>query len=108
MSILSGTIAITAGDHWSAAGWLFDWVLEFLAQEIKSEEAASSLREVVNENLGWLDISDFRPEDAEELRQVIAEELLAAANAQLPRSMSGRSDAIALLAELVSKAGRQR
>ena len=100
---MAGTIAVAPHNHWSAAGWLFDWTLDFLAGRVTDPKVAAGLREITSENLGWLGLEDFGPGAARELRGLIQQELLTAAEQQLPADLAGRARALALLGELVSE-----
>jgi hypothetical protein len=104
--MMAGTIAVAPQIRWSAAGWLFDWTLEFLAGRVTDPKVATGLREVISENLGWLGLEDFGPGAAQELRALIQQELLTAAHQQLPADLAGRSEALDLLGELASEVGR--
>jgi hypothetical protein len=101
---MSGTIAISPDVRWSAAGWLFDWTVEFLADKVADPDVASDLREIVTENLGWLGLDDYGPEARAELRDIMQHRLLAAANENLPQTVPNRPAVIELLQELADKA----
>ncbi len=101
---MSGTIAISPENRWSAAGWLFDWTLEFLADTSANAEVAANLREIVAENLGWLGLDDYGPKIAADLREVIRHQLVAGADQRLPHTVPDRPAVIELLRELAEKA----
>jgi hypothetical protein len=105
--MMAGTIAVAPDRRWSAAGWLFDWTLEFLAGRVTDPKVAAGLREIISENLGWVGLDDFGSEVAREIRALIQQDLVAAADQQLPADMAGRSEAMELLSELVSETSRQ-
>jgi len=50
---------------------MFDWTVEFLADNVTNERAAAQLREIVGENLGWLGLDDYGPEAGAEMRDVL-------------------------------------
>jgi hypothetical protein len=102
---MSGTIAISPDTRWSASGWLFDWVVGFLAERATDANVAGSLREVVEENLGWLGLGDYGPEADRELREVIRTQLLAAAEERLPGTVPNRAAALDLLRDLTDQVG---
>jgi hypothetical protein len=101
---MSGTIAISPAVRWSAAGWLFDWAVEFLADNVADPGVAADLREIVTENLGWLDLDDYGPETRAELRDIMQHQLVAAADESLPQTVPNRPAVIELLQELARKA----
>jgi hypothetical protein len=101
---MSGTIAISPDVRWSAAGWLFDWIVEFLADNVADPDVAADLREIVTENLGWLGLDDYGPETRAELRDIMSHQLLAAADESLPQTVPNRPAVIELLEELAGKA----
>ena len=101
---MSGTIALSDEVRWSAAGWLFDWTVEFLADNVTNERAAAQLREIVGENLGWLGLDDYGPEAGAEMRDVLRHQLLSAATERLPQTVPDRPAAIGHLQDLVGKA----
>jgi hypothetical protein len=100
--MMSGTVAISPDVRWSAAGWLFDWTVEFLSKRVTNAEVAGNLREILNENLGWLSLDDYGPQAGAELREIIERQLLAAADEQLPQTVPNRPGVIELLQELVN------
>jgi hypothetical protein len=102
---MSGTVAVGPEVHWSAAGWLFDWVVEFLADEVADPEVAADLREIVAANLGWLGLDDYGPEAGAQLRKAVRSRLLPAAEERLPETLPSRPEVIALLRELVDEVG---
>jgi hypothetical protein len=81
--MMSGMIALSADVRWSAAGWLFDWTVESLADMVASPEVAASLREIVNENLGWVGLDDFGKDAKTELLGLIRHQLLPVAERKL-------------------------
>jgi len=100
---MSGTIEISPQNRWSAAGWLFDWTVGFLAEHVGDPKIAEGLREIVTDNLGWLGLGDFGPTARADLVSIIAGPLLPAAGATLPQTIPNRSAVIDLLAELVAQ-----
>jgi hypothetical protein len=101
---MSGTVAIDDHVRWSAAGWLFDWTLNFLADSVSDPRTRDEILEILDENLGWLGLSDFDPPARRELRGLLADRLMAAAAQKLPPTLAGREPAIALLRDLAEKA----
>ena len=52
---------------WNAASWLFNGVVEMLAQNVPDEHLKLSLQEIVDENLGTLKLDDFTPEEQKKI-----------------------------------------
>jgi hypothetical protein len=77
---MSGTIEICAGTRWSAASWLFDWTVGFLADSVSDPYLAGRLREIVCGNLGWLGLDDYGPQARTELVAIISSQIAAAAS----------------------------
>ena len=100
---MAGTIEVAPDDLWSSSGWLFDWAVDFLADEVSDPAVGATMREIVTDNLGWLGLDGFGPAVASELRTLIRDRLVAAAEAQLP-AMAGRQAAIDALRELADRA----
>lgn len=101
---MSGTIALAPDVRWSAAGWLFDWTVGFLADRTTDPRAAAILREAVDENLGWFAVDECEPDTRVELRDILHRRLVPVAEEQLPPTVPGRSDAIAMLQQLAELA----
>ncbi len=57
--MMAGTVHVSGEQRWSVSGWLFDWVVGFLAEGVTDPGLAAELREIVSENLGWLGLEDF-------------------------------------------------
>jgi hypothetical protein len=102
---MSGTIAIAPDVRWSAASWLFDWTLEFLAKDIGDATAAAHLREIVDDNIGWLSLDDLSAEARTSLLRRIKTELVDTADKTLPAGLENRRAVLDLLRELVGLCG---
>jgi hypothetical protein len=98
---MAGTISVSADMRWSAASWLFDWVLRTLARDVTDKELAASMTGTVDENLGWLSVDDLACRDRDELARVARESLVGAANRELSNTLAGRDEVIAHLRELI-------
>jgi hypothetical protein len=81
---MSGTIALSRDTRWSAAGWLFDWALRFVAREVGDTGLEAMLQEIIKENLGWLDLEAVPCDVRRKGLQKLSDDLLAAAEAELP------------------------
>ena len=98
--MMAGTIAVTPDRRWSAATWLFDWTVEFLAANVKEPDVKASLEEIVTENLGWLGLADYGPDVDIELRELLRSRAVPTADDTFARTMPDREAAIGLLRRL--------
>jgi hypothetical protein len=98
---MAGTIALAPQGRWSVAGWLFDWTVDFLAERVTEPQLQSDLRVIVSERLGWLGLADYGPEAERELRALLDQRLIAAAEAS---AWKERDEAVDLLRQLVAAA----
>jgi hypothetical protein len=97
---MAGTISLTSTIRWSAASWLFDWVLNTLAETVEDAELAGDLTGVVGENLGWLGLNDLTTEQSAAVRRILRGGLRAKAERSFPDAMPGREEALEHLDEL--------
>ena len=101
---MAGTIALAPQGRWSVAGWLFDWTVDFLADRVTEPQLRSDLREIVSEHLGWLGLGDYGPEVERELRALLDQRLIDAAEAEFAPTVQRRDEAVDLLRQLVTAA----
>lgn len=101
---MSGTISLSAGSRWSAASWLFDWVVRFLAREAEDPDVADELREAVDENLGWVDLASFPARIQQVIFEKIRYALVPAAEAELSSAIPNRQGVIDTIQELAGMA----
>jgi hypothetical protein len=101
---MSGDIRLSTDVWWSAAGWLFDWVLRDIASSTRDVELAGHLNGIVGEHLGFFGLDDIIPAQRREARRIIAERLVADADRQFPVDMPGRPGALGHLRDLVAMA----
>ncbi|MEV4417452.1 hypothetical protein [Catellatospora sp. NPDC049609] len=97
---MSGTIAVTPDRRWSTAGWLFDWTVEKLAEDLPDTAAAADMHEIVEDNLGWLGLADLNPDTRAEVLRRIRTELVARAEQELPDTIPDRPAVLQLLRDL--------
>ncbi|GIH05100.1 hypothetical protein Rhe02_31670 [Rhizocola hellebori] len=105
---MSGTIAVTPDKRWSAQGWLFDWTLESLARDLSDETARQHLREIVDENIGWLGLADLPPAARAEAFDKITTRLVQEADTDLPGTLPNRPAVLDLLRDLARMAAEAR
>jgi hypothetical protein len=97
---MSGTIALSPTIRWSAASWLFDWVLTSFAETVDDADLSAELTGVVGENLGWLGFDDLTDDQRTALLRILGSGLREKAERAFPSVMQGREDALRHLDEL--------
>lgn len=97
---MSGTIAVTPDKRWSAAGWLFDWTVGFLAENAGDAEAVAQLREVIDDNIGWVGLEDFDGPVRDTLLDQLKYRLVDVAEETLPDKVEDWPSVLAALYEL--------
>lgn len=97
---MSGTISLSPTIRWSAASWLFDWVLTSLAETVEDAELSAELTGIVGENLGWLGLDDLTEGQRAVLLQILGGGLRGRAERAFPAAMRGRDEALRHLDEL--------
>jgi hypothetical protein len=97
---MSGTIALSPETRWSAAGWLFDWTVRFIAQHLSDAQASAILQQVIDENLGWIDIMALPDEARRTVLEKLRNDLLPAAEGQLPATLPERQRVLDHIREL--------
>jgi len=100
---MAGTIEIQRDVRWSAASWLFDWVVQRLAGVLPGGDTVAQLNEIVTEHLGWLALDDLPVADREVLRNSLCRDLLAQAERELPADLAGRERVLERLRELAQQ-----
>lgn len=99
---MAGDISFSPDVWWSAASWLFDWVLRDIAYGTSDVELVGHLNGIVGENLGWFGLDDITPGQRREVHRIIAERLVSDADREFPADMPGRQGALGLLKDLVA------
>ncbi len=97
---MAGTVNVSPGVLWSAASWLFDWVVRDVAKHTSDAGLAGHLNGIVDENLGWFGFGDITVGQRREVRRIIAERLVDDANNGLRADMPARPSVLALLQQL--------
>jgi hypothetical protein len=102
---MAGTVLV--GDElWSAAGWLFDFVVAQLAESVSSPALSATLREIVDEHLGALSLNDLSTDDRDEVVAALSHVLQERAAAALPADLPSRDSVLAHIADLVALSER--
>jgi hypothetical protein len=100
---MASLIVFEPGADWPATGGLFDWTLEFLMHRLSDKNAVEQLREIVDNNLGSLWVSDFPPQTQREIVEALRRDLIAAGERELPDG-DGKAETLHHLQELVDLA----
>jgi hypothetical protein len=103
---MASLILVKPGLDWVASGGLFDFTLEFLIPRLSDEQAAESLRTVVDNNLGSVWLIDFPETTQAEIFALLRTGLLAEAQRALPDGPA-KTAALELLQELVDLTRRE-
>jgi hypothetical protein len=98
---MAGTVVLTRGQRWSAASWLFDWLLTTVAKEVTDVELAGELTGLVDENLGWLSLKDLPPTQSDEVIKILRTSILPIAISSLPSQLPNREEVLEHLRILV-------
>jgi hypothetical protein len=85
---MAGMIVVSPGKSWSAASWLFLWVLRTLAEESSSPELTPVLHAIEVTNVNYLALPDLPAETRGELGHLIRERLPMRARYQLAAVLS--------------------
>lgn len=101
VAVMSGTISFSPDARWSAASWLFDWVLKTVAGRVDDAELAAELSKIADDNVGWLGLDDLPSDQSADVRRTIRESLRSAAEQGLPSTLTGRDDTLNHLDDLV-------
>ncbi|SRR6266536_10718 len=102
---MAGLLVFKPGADWTATGGLFDWTLEFLIDRISDRAVVDRLRKIVDNNLAIVWVSEFPTQAQREIVAVVRNELITAAERELPES-DHKTEAIRHLQELVDLTGK--
>jgi hypothetical protein len=101
---MAGDIEFGPGRTWSAASWLFDWVVATIASKIEDVELAAELKGIVGENLGYLPLMEFPYSQRMQLVGVLRSGVLISEATPLPDSLVSGSNLLQVVQELVELA----
>jgi hypothetical protein len=100
---VAALILLEEGIDRQTSGGMFDWILEFLIDRIADQEAADRLRQILDNNLGSLWLTEFTPAVRTAALEHLARGLVPAAEQRLPLS-DRRDEALAALRTLAGLA----
>jgi hypothetical protein len=89
---------------WSSSGWMFDWVANFLAENLRDRSVAQIIRARIENNLGDLYLEQNIPSKAHEALMLLASSLVPYSRQNFPANMRDREGALSLLEELAAMA----
>jgi len=105
---MSGTIAVTFDDRWSTASWAYHWVLDYLIEHVADPEVTAQLREIDENNLGWVGLYDFPEPTRSEMLGILADEIVPDAEQRLLPGKPERQGALDILREVQALALKHR
>ncbi len=94
VGLMSGTILTQSAEYWSAASWLFNYVLEALRDLIGPGKAYDRMDEALSEHLGWFSIQDLNEEDQAALQLIVCSRLMDRMREVLPDELEERPKVI--------------
>lgn len=101
---MGGIIALSPDTRWSVASWLYEWVARFIVQHVDDPGVAAKLQEVIDENLGWVEIPELPSEVRRTILEKLRNELVPAAESQLPATLPDRQGTLELIRKLAELA----
>ena len=102
---MAGTIELGDSSRWDVPSWAFNFVLDYLVRRLDGEPIAQELREVDEENVGFLNIGEFGPTVRIQVLSLLRDGLVADAEQRVPEDLPGRAGGIDRLKELADLAG---
>jgi len=98
---MASIITSADGLAWTLGTGLFSWVLDTIACGVPDPALAAKLREIIEFNLGGLDLRDCSPAERDQILAVLCTSLLPAAEREFPADEFGRRPTINHLRALV-------
>jgi hypothetical protein len=98
--MMPGVISLGSDGRWLATGWLFCWVVGFLAMNVERQQLAADIDHARADDAGLLELETFGPEAGREIRALLRDRLVPVAEERFPVTMCGRTAAMRLLREL--------
>jgi hypothetical protein len=104
---MASTLSLSPDQRWSAASWLFDWVLRTIAHGVADLELSAFLIGVIDENLGWLSLGDCSDQQRGMIKRFVNQSLLPTADSELPADLPNRKEVLRRVHELVDMVSAQ-
>ncbi|WP_157630293.1 hypothetical protein [Kribbella albertanoniae] len=105
MDSMAGTIEFGGGERWDGPQWVFNFVMSYLVTALDGEPIAEEIREIDEENVGFLNIGELDTAMRIRILTMIHESLVADGDARLPEDLPGRAGGIGQLQEVADSAG---
>jgi hypothetical protein len=93
-------------EDWDVPRGVFFWVIDFIADHVRDDEVAASLKDFLKGGYAYFALSFFTTEQAAEIVRVIREELKEAVDAEFPSTEDKNEGWQWMTADLIDKAGR--
>ncbi|MET9626472.1 hypothetical protein ABZX92_03320 [Lentzea sp. NPDC006480] len=93
-------------EDWNGSRGALHWVVDFVADHVRDEELAASMKDFVKGGYGYFALSFYTPEQAAEIVRVIREDLKQGVDAAFPSAEDRNAVMQAMTADLIDKAGR--
>ncbi|MFD7154308.1 hypothetical protein ACFV9C_06910 [Kribbella sp. NPDC059898] len=97
---MAGTIELTSGIRWSVPSWAFEAVVEYLIDELAGDPAVETLKEVAENNLGWVGIDQFEDVQRVRILTLLRDGLMQHVEQRDPAGATGRIRELSELAGL--------
>ena len=101
---MAGVIVVGPDEHWSAASWLFDWVIRYLATTVQDAAAARMLEEIEREHLPGLTIGDLPDAARRGVSAALRHSIVDHAARSLPLELANRNGVLSHLQKLADLA----
>jgi hypothetical protein len=101
--VVAALILLDDDAEWQSTGGMVDFVLEFLIERIDDPGAVQRMREIVDNNLGSLWLTEFPPAARTAALEHLSRDLVPVAERDLPAS-DRRDDALAAFRALADLA----
>ena len=102
---MAGTIELTAGTRWSVPSWAFNVAVEYLIEKLAGDPAAEVLKEIDENNLGWVGVDRFEVAQRIRILTLLRDGLLPYAEQRIQLDPADPNDGIGRVRELSELAG---
>jgi hypothetical protein len=99
---MAGTFVVAEGQRWSAASWLFYWILRTIASHVDDPDLAAKFREIDDNNLGWFSLQDCSTAQRQRIVAILCSSLVPAAEREFRAELVSRDRLLVHLRALIS------